>query len=85
MKNLCKLFIVFFIAHLIACSNDVVDEISVFTEDAVANVFKVSEDEAKATLMSFLDQFDSNSTNGMRSISKRTIKDIQAYNVNPTT
>ncbi|MFA5228912.1 MAG: C10 family peptidase [Candidatus Paceibacterota bacterium] len=85
MKNLYKLFIVFFIAHLIACSNDVVDEISVFTEDAVANVFKVSEDEAKATLMSFLDQFDSNSTNGMRSISKRTIKDIQAYNVNPTT
>ncbi|QRX64128.1 C10 family peptidase [Dysgonomonadaceae bacterium zrk40] len=86
MKNLCKLFIVFFIAHFIACSNDEVDEKSFFTEDStVANVFKVSEDEAKETLMSFLDQFDSNSSNVVRSTSKRTIKDIQAYNVNPTT
>lgn len=85
MKNLCKLFVVFFIAHLIACSNDAVDEMSVFTEDdTVANVFKVSENEAKATLMSFLDEFDSNFSNGVRSTSQRTIKDIQAYKVTPT-
>ena len=85
MKNLCKLFVVFFIAQFIACSNDSIDEMSVVIEDGtVANVFKVSENEAKATLMSFLDQFDSNS-NGVRSTSQRTIKDIQAFNVNPTT
>ena len=90
MKNLCKLFIVFFIAHFIACSNDTIDEMSVVTEDfnnngTVANLFKVSEDEAKETLISFLGQFESGSSDGVRSTSQRTIKDIQAFNVNTTT
>ena len=91
MKNLSKLIIVFFIAHFIAsCSNEAFEEISVITEDfnnngIVENTFKVSEDEAKETLMLFLDQFESNSSVGVRSTSKRTIKDIQVFNVNPTT
>lgn len=90
MKNLCKLFVVFFIAHFIACSNDTIDEMSVVTEDfnnngTVANMFKVSEDEAKETLISFLGQFESGSSDGVRSTSQRTIKDIQAFNVNTTT
>jgi hypothetical protein len=85
MRNLYKLFVVFFIAQFIACSNDIINEISVDPEDGtVVNTFKVSEDEAKETLMSFLDQFDSNSTNGVRSTSQRTIKDIQAYKVTPS-
>jgi hypothetical protein len=84
MKNLCKLFVVVFIVHFIACSNDSIDEMSVVIEDdTIESTFKVSEDEAKQTLISFLDQFDSNS-NGVRSTSQRTIKDIQAYKVTPT-
>lgn len=90
MKNLSKLFFVFFIAHFIACSNDAIEEMSVITEDVnnngtVENTFKVSEDEAKETLISFLGQFESNSSVVVRSTSQRTIKDIQAFNVNPTT
>jgi hypothetical protein len=86
MKNLRKLFVILFIANFIACSNDLVDEMSVFTEDdSVSIVFKVSEEEAKETLMSFLDQFDSNPSSGLRSRSQRTIKDVQAYNLNPAT
>lgn len=90
MKKLFKLFFVFFIAHLTVCSHDAVDGISVVTEDfnnscAVANLFKVSEDEAKETLMSFLDWLDTNSSGGIRSTSQRTIKDIQYFNVKPMT
>ena len=87
MKNLFnKLCILLFIAHFIACSHDAVDEMSVFTEDGtVVNTFKVSENEARETLMSFLDRFDTSSSGGARSTSQKTIKDIQAFNVNPMT
>lgn len=86
MRNLYKLFVVFFIAQFIACSNDIINEISVDPEDGtVVNTFKVSEDEAKETLISFLGQFESGSSDGVRSTSQRTIKDIQAFNVNTTT
>lgn len=66
MKNLFnKLCILLFIAHFIACSHDAVDEMSVFTEDGtVVNTFKVSENEARETLMSFLDRFDTSSSGG---------------------
>jgi len=90
IKKLGKLFVFFFIAHFIASCTDPIDEMSAVTEDlnnngTFENMFTISEEEAKETLASFLDQFEPGSPDGVRSTSQRTIKDIQAFRVNATT
>lgn len=89
MKNLLNKMCIgtLILMFVVSCTSDPDGLIAPDGNDgnnSVEKTFKVSEEEAKATLAAFMQQFESGQPDGVstRSASKRTIRDIQALRVN---